>query len=140
MEDRIERPGIVSGLGTINLNDVVSLLRAKRAELLELLDTVDKALAVVGSVGVAVTATPDGTPQETAEKAASAVLPTRLKPRRALSDDHKHALNEARRKARHSKDAAAGLARELPDLSPGLAPASNVEGRRPRLVKRTPRQ
>lgn len=93
------------------LSDAVSLLRAKRKELSAQLDAV--------------------------AEAASEVLPTRLKPPRALSDEHRHALKEGRRKGRHLKDAAAGRAREMPDPRPGLAPASSADGRRPRLVKQT---
>jgi hypothetical protein len=123
----------------VNLNDAVSLLSAKRKELLDQLDAVDKALAALSGLSVPFTTTPQGNLQEAAEKAASEVLPTRLKPPRALSDEHKHALNEGRRKARHSKDVAAGHAREIPDPLPGLAPASSADTRRPRLVKRTRR-
>ena len=75
----------------------------------------------------------------TRNNAAGTVLPTRVKAPRMLSDEHKHALNEGRRKARHSKAAAAGFAREMPDPSPGLAPASSLGGSQPRLVKRTNR-
>jgi hypothetical protein len=98
----------------INLNDAVSLLREKRKELLEELEAIDKALAAL----------------------TVAVLPTRLPARRTLSDEHKHALTEGRRKARHSKDVAVGFARELPERSP--TPASSAS-REPRLVKRTRR-
>jgi hypothetical protein len=100
-----------------NLNNEVNLLRAKREELLDRLKAVDKALAALGGSG-------------------GAVPPTRVKAPKTLSDGHKHALNEGRRKAHHAKDAAVGLARELPDLLPGLTPASSVIGRQPRLVKR----
>ena len=119
-----------------DLNDAVSLLRAKRDELLTQLDAIDKALAALSGVDVAARPTPAEDPQE---KTAAAILPTRLKAPRTLSDEHKHALTEGRRKARHAKDAAAGLARELPEPSPGLTPAASAEGRQPRLVKRTNR-
>jgi hypothetical protein len=120
----------------VNLNDAVSLLRAKRRELLDQLDAVDKALAALSGLSVTLTPTPEGTPQEAApETATSGVLPTRLKPARVLSDEHKYAMNEGRRKARHSKEVAAGRARELPEPSPAPAPAANAAGRRPRLVK-----
>ena len=125
------------GVDVVDLNDALGLLRGKRKELLDQLHAVDKALAALGGLSVDVVATPERNAQEPATKAASGVLPTRLKPRRALSDEHKHALNEGRRKARHSQDAAAGRARELPESVPGLAPTSNADGRRPRLVKRT---
>jgi hypothetical protein len=122
----------------VNLSDAVSLLRAKRKELSDQLDAVDKALAALGP-GISSTTRPEGNPQAAAGETASEVLPTRLKPPRALSDEHRHALKEGRRKARHSKEAAAGRAREMPDPRPGLAPASSADGQRPRLVKQTRR-
>ena len=121
----------------IDLNDAVTLLQAKRKELADQLDAVDKALAALRSVDGAsvVPAAPAATPATPAETAPSVVLPTKLKPRRTLSDEHKHALSEGRRKAHHSKAAAKGLAREPIDQAPALAPAG--DGRQPRLVKRT---
>ena len=59
------------GVDMANQNAAVSLLRAKRKELLDQLDAVHKALAALGSLGVAFTTTPEGNPQEAAEKAAS---------------------------------------------------------------------
>jgi hypothetical protein len=118
----------------VNLNDAVSLLRAKRSELLDQLQAVDNAIAALGGLSVAVTTTPDGRPAEE-EKASGGVVPTKLKSPRMLSDDHKHALNEGRRRARHSKAVAAGFAREMLDSSPDVTPAA-ADGGRPRLVKR----
>lgn len=56
--------------------------------------------------------------------------------RRVLSDSHKQALIVATRKAREAKDAAKGLAREMPADS--FVPAIGTRGDRqpPRLVKR----
>ena len=121
----------------IDLNDAVSLLQEKRKELADELDAVDKALAALRSVGGSGSAAPGGNPPASLETAPSVVLPTKLKPPRTLSDEHKHALKEGRRKARHSKDAAAGFAREITDPSPGLASGSRSSGQSPRLVKRT---
>jgi len=136
----------------VDLKDAVSLLRAKRKELMEQLDAVDKALSVLSGVAGTVTVSPERvlpervSPETVAPEANSAeasevgpieVLPTRLNSPRILSDEHRHALKEGRRKARHSKDAAAGLAREMTDLSPGLASASHARSQPPRLVKRT---
>ena len=118
----------------VDLKDAVSLLRAKRQELRDQLDAVDQALSVLIGVAGTVTMAPEANPPEAPERT---VLPTRLNPPRTLSDEHKHALKEGRRKARHSKDAAAGLAREMTDPSPGLASGSRVSGQPPRLVKRT---
>jgi len=121
----------------VDLKDAVSLLRAKRKELMDQLDAVDKALSVLSGVAGTVTMAPEADPPQAPERTPTTVLPTRLNPRRTLSDEHKHALKEGRRKARHSKDAAAGLAREMIDASPGLASASRARGQSPRLVKRT---
>jgi hypothetical protein len=120
----------------VELNDAVRLLRAKRTELIEQLDAVDKALSVLNGVTGSATVVPEANPQETSARTPDTVLPTRLNPRRTLSDDHKHALKEGRRKARHSKYAAAGLAREVIDPSPELASGSRASGQPPRLVKR----
>ena len=115
----------------IDLTDAISLLQAKRNELVVQLEAVDKALAALsatdGNRGIAAErhyAEP--------ERAGGTIVPTKVKAARTLSDEHKHALNEGRRKARHSKDAAAGFARELSDPSP--TPSGE---RPPRLVKRT---
>jgi hypothetical protein len=123
----------------VNLSDALSLLRARRKELSDQLDAVDKALAAMVAPVGAPTTRFEGNPQGTAGETASEVLPTRLKPPRTLSDEHRHALKEGRRKAHHSKEAAAGRAREMPDPRPGLAPASSVDSRGPRLVKQTRR-
>jgi hypothetical protein len=76
---------------------------------------------------------------QTAGPNASDVIPTRLEPRRRQSDDHRHAAKEGRRRARHSREAAAGRAREMLEPWTGLAPASNTDARRPRLVKKAQR-
>jgi hypothetical protein len=121
----------------VDLHDAVSLLKAKRKELADELNAVDNALAALAGVAGDDSETPEKTPEAPTETDAGSVVPTRLTPRRTLSDEHKHALNEGRRKARHSKAAAAGHARELSDQPPALAPASSADGRPPRLVKRT---
>lgn len=119
-----------------DLHDAVRLLQAKRKELADELDAVDKALAALSRIGGAEAGAAKENPSRPPEAAPSAVLATKLKPRRTLSDEHKHSLSEGRRKAHHSKAAAAGLARELLDQAPALV-ASSGEGRQPRLVKQT---
>jgi len=121
----------------VDLKDAVSLLRAKRQELIDQLDAVDKALAALSGLAGTVTMAPDANHPEASEQTSNTVLPTRVNSPRTLTDEHKHALKEGRRKARHSKDAAAGLAREITDPSPGLASGSRAGGQLPRLVKRT---
>jgi hypothetical protein len=120
----------------VSLSDA-NRLRARRKELSDQLDAVDRALAALTGPGSASTTSLDGNSQQAAGQTASAVLPTRLKPPRTQSDEHRHASKEGRRKARHSKEAAAGRARELPDPRSGLVPASSADSRRPRLVKQT---
>jgi len=120
----------------VNLSDAVNLLRAKRKELSDQLDAVDAALAALGDPAI-IAKGPEPTPHEVPAEAPTEVRPTRVKSPKTLTDEHKHALKDGRRKARHSKEAAAGRAREMPDPRPGLAPASNADGRHPRLVKQT---
>ena len=123
----------------VNLSDAVRLLRAQRKELSDQLDAVDKALAALDEPrGVARTGS-DGNPQAAAGETVTEVLPTRLRPPRKLSDEHRHALKEGRRKAQHSKEVAAGRAREVSDPRPGLALASSADDQRPRLVKQRKR-
>jgi hypothetical protein len=132
----------------VDLKDAVSLLRAKRKELMDQLEAVDKALSVLSGVAGTVAVlperavspervAPEANPPEASDVQPNEVLPTRLNSPRILSDEHRHALKEGRRKARHSKDAAAGLAREMTDPTPGLASASHARSQPPRLVKRT---
>ena len=119
----------------VNLSDAVKLLRAQRNELSDQLDAVDKALAALGELrGVPRTGSEEDS-QEAAEETVTQILPTRLKPPRKLSDEHRHALREGRRKAHHSKEVVAGRAREMSDPRPGLASASSSTDRHPRLVK-----
>ena len=123
----------------VNLSDAVRLLRAHRQELSDQLDAVDKGLAALGEPrGVPRTGS-EGNSQVAAGETVTEALPTRLKPPRKLSDEHRHALKEGRRKASHSKDVAAGRAREMSDPHPGLASALLADDRRPRLVKQTKR-
>ena len=63
-------------------------------------------------------------------------VPVRVKPRRVLSESHKQKLSAGRRRAREVKDAASGLAREMPGDS--FVPAIGKRGDRqpPRLIKR----
>jgi hypothetical protein len=100
----------------VDLDRTIRALHARRDELLNQLAAVDKALAA-------------------AEGAKSPVVAARVKPPRVLSEEHRQALIEGGRKARHSREASAGRAREMLDPTPGLAPASKAAGL-PRLVKR----
>jgi hypothetical protein len=119
----------------IDLNDAVTLLQAKRKELADRLDAVDKAIAALKGVEGAVPAAPVVKAATAAETTPGVVVPTKLKPPRILSDEHKRALSEGRRKAHHSKAAAKGLSWEPIDQAPALA--ATGDGGQPRLVKRT---
>jgi hypothetical protein len=119
----------------VDIDDTASVLRAKREALLDQLDAVDRPLAALAAAGIIDANAQELPTAKPAEEATRSVVPTRVKPRRVLSDEHRHALAEGRRKARHAKDAAAGRARETFDPAPGLAPASTATDL-PRLVKR----
>ena len=123
----------------VNLSEAVSLLRVQRKELSDQLDAVDKALAALGEPRGLPGTRPEAVPQKAAGETATEVVPTKLKPPKTLSDEHRHALKEGRRRAHRSKEVAAGRAREMSDPRPGLASASSADGRRPRLVKQTKR-
>ena len=119
----------------VDLSDAVRLLRAQRSELSDQLDAVDRALAALGDPRGVPRTSSEGNPQEAAEETVAEVLPTRLKSPRKLSDEHRHALREGRRKAHHSKEVVAGRAREMSAPRPGLASAPGGDDRHPRLVK-----
>jgi hypothetical protein len=129
-----------------NLNDAIELLQAKRLALLTQLTAVDQALAALASV--VLTGTPDQTPRdqltqrnnlaEPATPTPAAVVPEKIKSPRMLSDEHKHALNEGRRRARHLAEVKAGRARERADVST-TGSQSLATSQPPRLVKRTDR-
>jgi hypothetical protein len=95
-------------------------LEEQRRALLAQLAAVESAIAALAGVE----AQPD------------VVVPTRVKPKRELSDAHKQKLVASSRRAREVKDAAKGLAREQHDDS--FVPAIGRRGDRqpPRLVKR----
>jgi hypothetical protein len=119
----------------VNLSDAVRLLRTRRKELSDQLEAVDQALAALGEPRGVPAIDSDGNPHGSAGETVTEVLPTRLEPPRKLSDEHRHAMREGRRNARHSKEVAAGRARELSDPRSGLASAAGADGWRPRLVK-----
>ncbi len=120
----------------VRLNRIVSMLEEQRRELLDQLDAVDRAIAALGSAGTAAANTPPAEdPDAPAEHRASGVLPRRVKPRRVLSDSNKQALIVGTRKAREAKDAAKGLAREMPGDSFVPAIGTRSDRQSPRLVK-----
>jgi hypothetical protein len=118
---------IITSVARVDLDHQLRLLREKRSALLHQLDAVDEALAEL---------TRKATP-ETMSPTVPNVIPTRIDPRRVQSDEHRHASIEGRRKARHSREAAAGRAREALEPAPKSAAAAP---RLPRLVKREKRR
>ena len=115
---------------TIDLDSSLRRLHAKRAELLNQLDAIDTALAALATAGIAVVNAPEAA--RTGNDVTSPVVPTRIKPRRVLSDEHRHALLDGRRMARHRRAVDEGRAREL--LAPSPVPSQALG--LPRLVKR----
>ena len=120
----------------VTLNRIKRMLDEQRRALLDQLDAVDRAIAALSSAGTAVPDTRPAEPDVASEGTAGTVVPRRIKARRVLSDSHKQALVLGKRKAREAKDAAKGLAREMPDDS--FVPAVGMRDDRqpPRLVKR----
>jgi hypothetical protein len=116
---------------TIDLDSSLRMLHAKRRELLNQVDAIDTALAALATAGITVVNPPEPQP-EAADEVTSPVVPTRIKARRVLSDEHRQALLDGRRIARHKRAVDEGRARE--PLAPSPAP-SQAAGL-PRLVKR----
>ena len=86
---------------------------------------------------VAVTAAEAPFDSSSESERAEAVVTTVVKSARVLSDAHRRALSEGRRRSLHAKEAAAGRAREALSPGRGLTSAS-VDADQPRLVKRRP--
>ena len=112
------------------------MLEEQRRELRDQLDAIDAAIEALSSAGTPVAETQPAEPEVPPRPIVSAVLPRRVKPKRVQSDSHKEAKAVGRRKARAAKDAANGLAREMP--SDSFVPAIKARGdsQLPRLVKR----
>ena len=115
---------------TIDLDSSLRTLHAKRTELLNQVDAIDTALAALAAAGIAVVNAPE--PARSGNDVASPVVPTRIKARRVLSDEHRQALIDGRRMARHRRAVDEGRARELLAPSPAPSQAAGL----PRLVKR----
>ena len=111
-------------------------LEEQRRELLDQLAAVDGAIASLAAVGAGATVSTPREADEPAEADTDTAVPVRVKPRRVLSESHKQKLSAGRRRSREVKDAASGVAREMPGDS--FVPAIGKRGERqaPRLVKR----
>lgn len=120
----------------VTLNKIKRMLDEQRRALLDQLDAVDRAIAALSTAGTGGADTRSAEPDAASDATAETVVATRIKTRRVLSDSHKQALVLGRRKAREAKDAAKGLAREMPPDS--FVPATGMRGdhQPPRLVKR----
>jgi hypothetical protein len=112
---------------------IVELLQQQRRALLEQLEAVDRAIAALDGAGTPEAAAGD---EPRAEGTLGDVVATQIKARRTQTDSHRHAVALGKRKARHARDAAKGLVREVHDDS--FVPAIKARGDReaPRLVKR----
>ena len=115
---------------TIDLDSSLRALRAKRTELLNQVDAIDTALAALATAGITVVNAPE--PARKGDDVTSPVVPTRIKARRVLSDEHRQALLDGRRMARHRRAVDEGRARELLGPLPSPSEAAGL----PRLVKR----
>ena len=63
---------IRTGVGMVDLKDAVSLLRAKRQELIDQLDAVDKALSALSGLPGTVTMAPEANHPEASERTSKA--------------------------------------------------------------------
>jgi hypothetical protein len=109
----------------LNLEKSIRALLQAREELVNQIDAVDRALMVLRGEARQPVAT------SAAEQSPGPEV-QRVRPRRVLSEEHKQALVERRRRAKLAKEVAAGRAREPVDMAAIGVPASEV----PRLVKR----
>ena len=115
----------------IDLESSLRTLRDKRAELLHQLDAIDTALAALAAAGITGVNAPEPQPEGT-DDVTGPLVPTRVKARRVLSDEHRQALLDGRRMARHRRAVDEGRARELVGPLPSPSEAAGL----PRLVKR----
>ena len=115
---------------TIDLESSVRTLQARRTELMNQVDAIDTALAALAAAGITAVNAPE--PQPEADDVTSPLVPTRVKARRVLSDEHRQALLDGRRMARHRRAVDEGRARELLGPLPAPSEAAGL----PRLVKR----
>ena len=120
----------------VEVNRMLAMLKEHRQELQRRRDAVHKAIAVLAGALTPAAETPPAELNAPAGPAASAALSTRVQARRVQSDAHKEAVTAGKRRARAAREAAKGLAREMPDDS--FVPAIRARGdsQSPRLVKR----
>ena len=104
-----------------HVKKTLRLLEAQRRELLEQLDALNRAIAALGDADVSV---------------AEPIHPRQVKAKRVLSDTHRQAVIVGKRKARHAKEVAKGLAREMPDDTFVPAIGQRAPQQAPRLVKK----
>ncbi len=121
------------------MKQIVKLLQEQRRALVDQLAAVDRALAALGGkdAGVPV-ADADSFDDQDAELVSGDVRPTQVKARRTQTDAHKQAISAGKRRARHARDAAKGLVREVhaDDFVPAVGRRGDPSA--PRLVKRKP--
>jgi hypothetical protein len=111
----------------VDLERCVNALLLERQDLVNKIDAVDRALAAIRNTALS-SATAAGVP----EPARRIPEVTRVRAKRVLSEAHKRALVEGRRKAKVAREAAVGRALDSLE-SPAIA--APIDGA-PRLVKR----
>jgi hypothetical protein len=120
----------------VDLDRIVSLLEEQRRAVLDQLEAIDKAIAALRGAPSAEVEQVEAQPPPVPSGTGAPVVPRVVKPKRVLGESHKQALTEGRRKARKAREAAAGLAREMPDESFVPALGARGESQPPRLVKK----
>src|SRR5262245_54598147 len=113
----------------VNFDSAIQLLQAKRRELLEQLSAIDRAIDALAPSNSTIQPDRVAPVGQTAEQTAPPVV--MVPPKRALTEAHKAALREGRRKAREAK------LRQSQGLEPGTPAMSVQADPLPRLVKRS---
>ncbi|OFW14455.1 MAG: hypothetical protein A3F70_07270 [Acidobacteria bacterium RIFCSPLOWO2_12_FULL_67_14] len=117
------------------MKQIVELLQQQRRALMDQLAAVDRALSALGGKGAPVAAA-ESIDDPGAESVSDDLRPTHVKARRTQTDAHKHAISAGKRRARHARDAAKGLVREVHDDDFMPAVGRRGDDSAPRLVKR----
>jgi len=115
----------------VDLERSIQILLATRGALLDQIDAIDRAVAALRGETL-----PTATQARPSVVSPLEVVVQKVRPRRVLSDEHKHKLAEGRRKAREAQGMVSGEVRE--SVGDSFVPALAVTvDETPRLVKRT---
>jgi hypothetical protein len=119
------------GVPMIDLGRTIRMLEVKREELVSQLQAIDKAIAALHGTDAVVSASRE---QSNVVETPPVIVIKVIKPKRALSESHKQALIDGRRRAHQARQAATSrIESDSGESLPVLAKATDMT---PRLVKR----